>query len=102
MRERPTLGDLFDRRAAEREAVIESFEMAWQSGDAQDLSDYSDRVDLETFVEIVHIDLEQRIKVDAIADENGAIKRLDFEGVAAEPEPEPAAAVAADSEDADG
>ena len=41
------------------------------------------------------------IKVDAIADENGAIKRLNFEGVAAEPEPEPAAAVAADSEDGD-
>lgn len=53
---------LFSAEAAEQETIIEQFEMAFQSDSSPDLDRYLGEVPRETFVELMSVDMEIRLK----------------------------------------
>ncbi|MEZ6090021.1 MAG: serine/threonine-protein kinase [Pirellulaceae bacterium] len=55
---------VFHSRDQAGEAIIDEFEDAWESGTHPQVSDYASRVDFETLIELIHVDLERRIRAD--------------------------------------
>ncbi|MCA9138518.1 MAG: serine/threonine protein kinase, partial [Planctomycetales bacterium] len=53
---------IFDKTQSEREAVIEAFEEAWNGDSVPDLDAFIEDVGDVTLIELVHVDLENRIK----------------------------------------